>query len=40
MCGGHTGTVRENGAQLCVLVMQVMLVMLGPLWKMEHKCVC
>ena len=33
VCGVYTGTVRENWAQLFVLVM------LGPLGKMENSCV-
>ena len=31
---GDTGTVGENGSNLCVLVI------LGQLGKMEHSCVC
>ena len=32
MCRGDTGTVGENGAHLCVVVI------LGQLGKMEHSC--
>jgi len=34
MCGDDTGTVGENGAQLCVVMI------LEQLGKMEHSCVC